>query len=499
MDRGKKFDLRVEMGQEELCLQINGMAICVSLQNAGGAMPTITLKTTGARPQPAAASVKESTAPESADLVEELDYYRQICQEIYEGIGKLAKEINISIQDISLAEIVQTGMSSPGEQLDQMRDQVADVLHMTEEATLNILDRVEQIREDCLTVQKQLLNLAQSEGEPGEEISAESLLAPGWEEVKAQWDQLLVQGEELGQHLQTLAPGGAAPAAGPAAGPHFPFPEILQIVLEFCGNEKVKQHLKAVQSQKDTPFQVAEIETAISRLAETVTFEDGFYQFPVEHVLIILKDNCTEDRVKELFAKVLESADKLFPMPTFPLESHDAAEGSQPVVEPEVLPDNEIIPLWEGFFQNLRHLVEQLATPAAPAGSATGGNAAAVAVAQEALPLVDRITKSLSRIMEALSFQDLSGQRLLKILKLLRQVQVQVLTLLVAAGNKLRLKEEDKALFSGEGEVLTQEDLDRRLHSIISALPNGSVPDHPPEGQVLNQDSINELLTNMGF
>jgi chemotaxis regulatin CheY-phosphate phosphatase CheZ len=115
-------------------------------------------------------------------------------------------------------------------------------------------------------------------------------------------------------------------------------------------------------------------------------------------------------------------------------------------------------------------------------------------VVKEVLDTVDGITGSLSRIVEALSFQDLSGQRLLKILKIIRQLQVHVLTLLVAAGQKLKLDDHSRP---GRESDLARKELDRLLHSLEPA----SDPEiaASPEDKPLDQDAINDLLTNMGF
>jgi chemotaxis regulatin CheY-phosphate phosphatase CheZ len=115
---------------------------------------------------------------------------------------------------------------------------------------------------------------------------------------------------------------------------------------------------------------------------------------------------------------------------------------------------------------------------------------------QEVLETVDRITHSLSRIVEALSFQDLSGQRLLKILKIIRQLQVQVLTLLVAAGHKLEMKL-DSLAHPGQESDLARKELDRLLNSVTP--PSDQEFAAAPEEQPLDQNAINDLLTGMGF
>jgi chemotaxis regulatin CheY-phosphate phosphatase CheZ len=98
-----------------------------------------------------------------------------------------------------------------------------------------------------------------------------------------------------------------------------------------------------------------------------------------------------------------------------------------------------------------------------------------------------------------LSFQDLSGQRLLKILKIIRQLQVQVLTLLVAAGQELWVNLDDQTILPPESD-LARKELDRLLHEF--SLPSDSSDQEfaaPSDEQPLDQNAVNDLLTSMGF
>ncbi|MBI4795961.1 MAG: protein phosphatase CheZ, partial [Deltaproteobacteria bacterium] len=334
-------------------------------------------------------------------------------------LGQLAKKLNVSLQDLTMAEVIRCQTESPGEHLDQARIQLNDVLEMTEKATLNILDLVEQIREDCEAVRQQIVSLG-----PGEENWEEGTGPDGpkptiWgEETKAFLAQLVAQGQELNLQLQAAsgpAPSTAEPVAAPTGGLHFPLAEILQIVLEFCGNEALKQHLKGVIAKQGEIFRTQEAEAAFVKLAASQPEEDGFSQFPVEEVLKILHSTCEDKRFQDLFTKISASAGKLFPMPMLPLEGHPVEAAPAPAVAPAPQPPS-FLPLWEDFF----HKVQELAAQAENAPEAPSQAEAALEEAkiQETTSVLDRITASLSRIMEALAFQDLSGQRLLQVLKL---------------------------------------------------------------------------------
>jgi chemotaxis regulatin CheY-phosphate phosphatase CheZ len=495
MEAGKHIELSLGQEPGEFRLILDGIAITIHMKTppagetaAGGTGISVNF--------PAAPELQATMPPPGKDgrdagqVTAEMEYYRQVSRDIYEGLGKLAKDINLSIQDLSLAEIIQTAMGSPGEHLDQARNQVTDVLIMTEQATLNIMDLVDQIREDCQDVQTKLQNLTAQPppaeaGEPGEEAFPDK--SPNQE----LWDEVLSQAGELDQLLRSPDTQEVSPAAGV---PIFSPADILQILLEFCTNEKVKQHLKAVQAKQDAIFRTTEAEQALSLLAGSAPQEDGFYQLAVEPLLNLLKSHCEDDRVQELFTKMASSGGKLFPVAALPLEAQEmeeefADELSDPPGNPEVAAR------WEKLQQALKLLAEQRHTclGGGPAQRTHAGSAAEV---QEVLGTVDRITGSLSRIVEALAFQDLSGQRLLKILKIIRQLQVQVLTLLVAAGQKLLVNMDDQPLPSQECDQARQE-LDRLLHTF--APPPDQEMASPADEQPLDQDAVNDLLTSMGF
>jgi hypothetical protein len=123
MEAGKLIELSLGQEPGEFRLNVDGMSITIHLTNPKGeeAARGVTGKKTCTpplvAPEAAPASCEEDPQ-DTQQLCAELEYFRQVSQEIYEGLGKLSKDINLSIQDLSLAEIIQTAMGSPGEHLD---------------------------------------------------------------------------------------------------------------------------------------------------------------------------------------------------------------------------------------------------------------------------------------------------------------------------------------------------------------------------------------------
>jgi chemotaxis protein CheZ len=60
--------------------------------------------------------------------------------------------------------------------------------------------------------------------------------------------------------------------------------------------------------------------------------------------------------------------------------------------------------------------------------------------------MAEKINEAVTQIYEACSFQDLTGQRIAKVLRALREVQSRVGSLLVAFGNKVPEPEGSKSL-----------------------------------------------------
>lgn len=495
MDKEHQAEVSVLVGNGEFTLNLHGVSLNFRLteENGSRSAPRFEIKSgfpaTGrAGADEAVLHVPSADLDNDPRLAEQAAYYRRISQEIYEGLGRLAKEINLSIQDLSLEEIVKTNMTSPGERLEQVRNQVADVLEMTEKATLNILNLVEHIQEDCVKVQGHLAHLAEGNGgakDPSEATTPvggpKTAVAP-WSTLAAQAEALDGKIREQFAHVEPSDPSLRQVALA----------DILQLLLEFCATEAVKPHLKSVLAQKETFFDVADAELSLARLAAAAPSEGGFYEFPVDQVLTLLQEACLDERVKELFGKLLGSAEKIFPTPTLPLESQPE-DGS-----PAPASQSEVAALWQEFYESFQKITAStpegfLCQPFAPEESLQE-------TAQEALATVERIHASLSRITEALAFQDLSGQRLLKILNILRQLQVQVLSLLVAAGDKLKVNPEgrEEVTFT-PGELSAQAELNRMISTCAPSTESLGASETPVAEQPLNQDAINELLTGMGF
>jgi chemotaxis protein CheZ len=101
--------------------------------------------------------------------------------------------------------------------------------------------------------------------------------------------------------------------------------------------------------------------------------------------------------------------------------------------------------------------------------------------------------------MEALSFQDLSGQRIKKIVGLIGEIQVQLLSVLVAFDTKIKAHNDSQGAPprpKEETEKVAQAEVDKMLEK-LSAEP--SELQGPGAENRLDQGAVNDLLSQMGF
>jgi chemotaxis regulatin CheY-phosphate phosphatase CheZ len=111
--------------------------------------------------------------------------------------------------------------------------------------------------------------------------------------------------------------------------------------------------------------------------------------------------------------------------------------------------------------------------------------------------LIKNIIINISRILESLSFQDLSGQQIKKILSVLSSVQVQLLSMLVTFGVKLKKTDAYESLAVGEKEDLVHQEVDKMKSKVSDEV--WEAEGEGERGGPLNQDAVDDLLADLGF
>lgn len=517
MADNKTPEVWLELSQGQFKLLADGITFHIVVNSRGPAPP-------------GSESHEERDAWPAAETVN--DYYRAISKEMYEEIGRLAKNLNVSIQDLSLWDILQTRVGSPGASLDQAQDQLTDVIQMTEEATLNILELIEKIQDDCRQVQTALQTLNEAEGGAAAATAVGSTAAINqlvtfYQTARRLLPALAADGETLQAELVGVfqpaelaseSPRSAPPteAEGSAPAYQFSLATILQTLYEFCTNETVKQHLKAFLAQREAMFHEPPVNAALNRLSQTMTPEDNFFHFPVEQLIPVLADACRMEQGRALLKKMAATTSKIFLDTVLPLEVPPVVEDSDTLTRAEEdtaasPPSAELASRLAAYLKQVCRFAGQLPELSLDTEklgeSSSDQHPAAIRerLAQVVPPAQERlqhINGSLSRILESLAFQDLSGQRILKVLKTLRELQMHLLTMLVAFGTKIKKKEEKQELTVSESNILAQDEIDRLLSALTTRseeLQPEQAPLLPRDSQPLDQDSVNELMASLGF
>lgn len=464
-------------------------------------------------------------------------FYQEISQEMYAEIGRLARQLSLSIKDIPGEHFQKVDIEQTGRELEGAKEQLEDIVQMTEKATMEIMDLTEAMSEDCKSVQTHLdaiMNLdivegAQEGADWGDEFEASpdsASVAPSLEWI----GNLLDQENRLRELIAALptAAESAAPAEPPDAPAEprtitryqFDIDVLFQTLYELCTNETVKSHIKAMRTDQATAFDAAAVQKLLADLAPTVDVEDNFFNFPISAVLKGLFGATPNEKYKQVLKKMNQTVESIFLDTILPVEGQVTQEVSAPAPQPAaaVAPSAQtglapeqietmlsVLDVNIGRLSSEKERLEQiLDTP--EASSATESEYTSikkedreriVAAVQEANQVVQRIMSHSTRIMEALSFQDLSGQRIFKIVRLMSDVQVQLLSLLVSFGAKLKRKLESKDIMSAkQAERMAQEEVDKMLERIA---PIPSALEGPAAEGRLDQDAVNNLLADLGF
>lgn len=484
--------------------------------------------------EPELAPAPPAAAPAGEDE-HDAEYYRELSHDMYREVGRLARRLSMSIRDVKIDKVEEFDLSSAGQRLEQAKDQLEHVVKMTEQATLRIMDLGEEIQgaiDRARGIMERMIVQPATDTPPaGQEVeAARQELAASLETLQeylaglgaSPLEPLLAQGQALLEELaQAPAPGPAEPQAPPVAAPPaapgflFPLEVVFQTVYELCTNEAVKKHIKAMWDNCTQSFDQAKVEAALNSLAPEGPDQDNFLNLDLKGVLKALYQATSQERFQQVLKKMGSTAEQIFLEQTLPLEAMPAPAAAAPSPTPAAAPaaapagpSPQTLAKLQALVEDLRQQSARLAPPAlaAPLGqlwqkveegrqTEITGNIVEPEVLKELEETMGVIFSSASNIIEALSFQDLSGQAIYRIVRLLTDFQVQLLAMVVSFGSKLKVKETKAAVTTDESERLAQEEVDK----VLGSLGVSEVETAGQDGAKLDQDAVNSMLQNMGF
>ncbi|MFH1059182.1 MAG: protein phosphatase CheZ, partial [Pseudomonadota bacterium] len=489
-----------------------------------------------AAPAPPAAATGGPPPPGSPG---EEEYYRDLSHDMYREVGRLARRLSMSIRDVKVERVEDFDLENAGQRLEQAKDQLENVVKMTEQATMKIIDLGEEIQKaidrarnimERMSVQTPVSG--GSEGEALEQANQELAdalgaltgylgeldqepLAPALSQAEALLD-LMQAGAGQGEPAAVPAPV-AAPAA--PAGPRYKFPLdlVFQTTYELCTNETVKKHIKAMWEAGDKGFNQPQVEAALNELVEEGPDADNFLNLDLQGVLKALFKATGQERFQQVLKKMASTADQIFLEQSLPLEAlpDDSAPAEPPApaaaaAGPAMI-SGDILDGAQALVDELRADAARLTPPPLPRDLAelwekvqqaqaahASVNVVEPHLVEELHTTMAVIFSSVNSIIEALSFQDLSGQTIYRIVRLLTDFQVQLLAMVVSFGSKIKAKETQARVTAEESERMAQEEVDKVLDT-LGVHEDASEAQGVETASKLDQGAINDLLANMGF
>lgn len=478
-----------------------------------------------AAPEPATEEVAPSRLAVGA---EEDDYYKQVSNDIFNDIGKLAKSLSSTMGEIPMEDrrMKRVELDEAGEKIEDAKNQLHDIVSMTERATMEIMDQVEKVQNQTDGVKDLLLSLkthnafqteAIANGEAGAQSAAATL--QNLQEKIGQANALIVAlqedagagGEEIGAG-EVLDLAEAAPEMVKRTRYLFALDTIFQTMYELCTNETVKTHITAARKKAEEIFDHNGFVDAMGEKIKDLAPDDNFFTVPLSDVLAALLSSCSDPKTQNLLKKMDLNQAEIFLDQSLPLEVPpiEEIEEAAPAAAATVPAEAVVSAPAPGSDPRVAELGSMLAESLTLAGELTesleqmrSGQVPGMSKMtiedqndifkkiEDAFDVASAITDDISRITEALSFQDLSGQQILKIIKLLTDFQVQLLAIVVSFGSQLKIKEKNAGITVEESKRIAQADVDKYLNSMTTGEVGG-------EGS-LDQNAVNDLLQGLGF
>jgi chemotaxis regulatin CheY-phosphate phosphatase CheZ len=459
------------------------------------------------------------------------DYYKKVSTDIFNDIGKLAKSLSSTMGEIPMEDrrMKRVELDEAGEKIEDAKNQLHDIVSMTERATMEIMDQVEKVQNQTDGVKELLLSLKTHSAFQAAAVAAGEEGAHSATATLANLQEKIVQANML---IAALQEGGPAPAGEVVAAGEvldlaevapetvkrtrylFALDTIFQTMYELCTNETVKTHITGARKKAGEIFDHNGFVDALGeKIKDLAPDSDNFFTVPLSDVLSALLAACSDQKTQNLLKKMdLNQAeiflDQNLPLEVPPIEEIEEALPAPAVVRPEAVAavpgvvqggDPRVAELGSMLAESLT-MAEELSEGLAQicSGQAPGMSLMTIEdqndifqKIEDAFQVASSITDDISRITEALSFQDLSGQQILKIIKLLTDFQVQLLAIVVSFGSQLKIKEQNARITVEESKRIAQEDVDKYLSSMTTGEVGG-------EGS-LDQDAVNDLLKGLGF
>ncbi|MEA2084343.1 MAG: protein phosphatase CheZ [Thermodesulfobacteriota bacterium] len=471
--------------------------------------------------------VPEPQVAEMAEDTQELpddpgcdEFYKSVSNNLYNDIGSLAKNLTSTIMDLPAEDrrTKRADLDDADEKIEDAKSELRNIVKMTEKATMEIMDHVENVQGQTRDV-KNLLALLKDHSAFQKPVESELKKALEESSVVAKVDELkktVVKAQKIISAIHEEA--GAAPEqpTEPQVKTEkrtrflFPLDVIFQTLYELCTNETVKTHITTARAKAEEIFNSDVFYDSVSpKIAELNPDEDNFYQVPMTDLFTSLGDACGDKGTINLLKKMDSGQNSIFLDMSLPLEVPPTEEveievpsdkAEAPPAPSATKPDPRIDNLSKILEESLA-LIDDMSTITAESEPLAKLDTQSLMTIEDQAEIFEKIEKSfgiadsiqsvVTKITQALSFQDLSGQRILKIIKLLTDFQIQLVAMVVSFGSQLKHKKQNKSITIEESKALAQKDVDSYIDTMTGAGDE--------EERELDQSAVNQMLENLGF
>ncbi len=441
--------------------------------------------------------------------------YREITEEMFNEIGRLARQLSLSIKGLPEAFDNKMDIEQAGLDIENAKSMLENVVTMTEKATMEIMDISENINGNCDEIKQNLEQIKKlhfvensEEQEVEERDSSCDLIVDEILENEARLKEIIKQNShpEKSPAKETVT---AKPQTVTKTIYKFDIDVVFQTLYELCTNETVKKsHIKPMREDIGSQFDVDEIQNAFSDLAPETESEDGFFNFNISTVLKILFQFSNNEKNKQVLKKMNQSSESIFLDQVLPIEGkeeqiEEVVQEEETLIDAETqkeegTPGTEADGIIDANMQKLKKLADIMKQGVGSAHPTPGysmvkkdDHKALVSALESTDSVIQKIIENIKRILETLTFQDLSGQKILKIVDTLSFVQVQLLGILVSFGAKLKKIQKDDEDISWD----EKENVEDEFNKLISA---GKADEESKTGP-LDQSSVDKLLAELGF
>jgi hypothetical protein len=147
----------------------------------------------------------ESTKEAAEEGVSD-QFYKEISEEMFNEIGKMARDLSISIKTPLDEDMKNVDISQAGVDLEGAKGKLQDIVEMTEKATMEIMDISEDIQEGCDEIKKNLTEIQKIDfiGKLEKEAQEETPSKSNYELSLEDIDAVIDREEKLKQKLLNL-------------------------------------------------------------------------------------------------------------------------------------------------------------------------------------------------------------------------------------------------------------------------------------------------------